>query len=171
MNDCGDPGFFASVGAVSTSEEEILSIPSFNGRHFPDLPADLILANEAAFIEESLPVVRPLAVDVMLAGLPWAGSREKNVVGVGDESVDQGACGCGLKVFCDFEAKNQIKAPMSNPRLGEVCEANEIGRYVELGSGNMNPVNSPDVLNAILEGGSQPGASAAADIEKGSGGD
>lgn len=42
---------------------------------------------------------------------------------------------------------------------------------MELGSGNVNSVNSRDVLNAILEGGSQPGASAAADVEKGSGGD
>src|SRR3982750_2244283 len=62
--------------------ESVLPIPGLNSSVRPDEPSRPVGARVTITIKQRLPVIRPLAVDVVLSGLPRARGGKQNAPGV-----------------------------------------------------------------------------------------
>lgn len=97
-------GLFSGRIAIAVSREYILAIPRLYGVIGPYARTHIIPTRIAARVEESLPVGRPLAIDVMLAVLARRRGGKENKLTMGTERFDESSRRAFGKVLRDLEA-------------------------------------------------------------------
>ena len=69
MDDGGNARFMPGLRRILLRDKQVLPVPGFNPVIRPNPPANAVAANVAAVVELFLPMLRPLAVHVVLAVL------------------------------------------------------------------------------------------------------
>jgi hypothetical protein len=90
MNDRGDTQFGTGQTRVPNGTENILPVPSFYVRIAPHTPSDIVDARKSLRIKQTLPIARPLTINVVLAELPWPCRGKENKASVPAQRRNQG---------------------------------------------------------------------------------
>ena len=120
VNQAGDWGFGNRASGNPLCEEEILPIPRLDRLIIPEAQTQLTIARETGSVKMLLPVGRPAAIYMMLAGLIGAGRGEENHVSVPGDAFDKHSFGSSGQVLCHFETNREIEFPAQIKRLGQV---------------------------------------------------
>ena len=88
VNHSGDAIFPARLGRAPC-RKNVLAIPDLNLPDIPNPRTDAVIASKTVFIEEILPEVRPVAVDMVLTRLVGTAGGKNDVVGMIAKALDQ----------------------------------------------------------------------------------
>src|SRR5437773_8583497 len=89
MNDRPDTRFPPRDRWIPARPKQVLAVPGFDAHVLPDAPTDGIFTPKPTSIELMLPIGRPLAINMTLAGLPRASGTEQCIVSVFGYRRDQ----------------------------------------------------------------------------------
>lgn len=108
---------------------------------------------------------RPLLVDVVASALSGNSRRKKDPVGCGTKRLHKTSRLSGRKVFRYFERDGQIEAARQGQRLPEIVHGELITGDCQVGVQNPGTVNTPNIADTELDGGSQPVSRATTNID------
>lgn len=167
MYDALDSGLVSGFPGIKGCDKDVLAIPGFDSRIIPDFPSQVVGAGEFELIKKLLPVVGPLTVHVIFAGLLWWGGGEQDGVAHPGELADEIPRRSGFKVLGDFEAEAGLEPLIDFPLLLFQVDMSEIllGDQ-ELARRNIHPVHSEDLWHPHLSSARCPSPLAASHINE-----
>lgn len=170
MHDALDSGLVSGFLRFTSCDKDVLAIPGFDSRIIPDLPSQFVGAGEIELIKELLPVVRPLTMEVIFAGLLWRGGGEQDGVAQPGELAYEIPRRSGFKVLRDFEAEAGLEPLIDSPFLLFQVDMPEIllGDQ-ELARRNIYPIDPKDLWHLHLSSARCPGSLAASHIKEAGG--
>src|SRR5215831_160166 len=116
MNDRGNAWLRASGSRITRRSKNVLAIPCFNFMVSPHPPAHIIDAPEAFVVEQSLPIAKPLTINIVLTKLPRTRRREKDKVGVPAKGADQRFRRLLTQMLGDLETDHRVEVAVQIQR-------------------------------------------------------
>ena len=153
----------AGAGGLVEIENGVLPVPGGDGVIGPDGGADDVVGRVAVFGEQGGPIALPAFVAMADAALAGDGGAEEDCGRRGDQIGNEALGAFGRKVLGDFELDGQIDAGAGEAPF-EIVRGEIDAGVVEHVGGDPVPFDAKGRLTAALEGRSEPGAGAAADI-------
>src|SRR5262249_54764926 len=145
--------------------DDVLTQPPEDGAVIPDQRAQKIKGPVAELLEEPVPVVEKLLVDVVVASLVRDGGRKQHQVRVPHQRLDEGGRSGRAEVLGNLQADDQIEAAAKVEPFFQIevedCLLGNLGEFAV----QPLPLDTLKVCHAEPSRHGQPGSHATADIK------